>query len=113
MNSQEVVEQEPITQVPRRSGWIRQEPERYGFIITDKQDIMIINHDEPTFYQEAMESPNPDNWLEAMKFEMDFMYENQVWHLTNLPDGIKPTTCRWVSKIKQSSIEMYLFIRQD
>ena len=59
-NSQEVVIQEPITQVPRRSGRIRQELQRYGFIVTDEQDIMIIDHDEPASYQEAMKSPNSD-----------------------------------------------------
>ena len=51
-NSQVVVEQEPITQVPRRSGRICQEPQRYEFIATDEQDIMIIDHDEPASYQE-------------------------------------------------------------
>ena len=33
-DSEEVVEPEPITQEPRRSGRIRHEPERYGFLIT-------------------------------------------------------------------------------
>ena len=35
-DSQRVVESESTTQEPRRSGRIRHEPERYGFLVTDE-----------------------------------------------------------------------------
>ena len=35
-------------------------------------------HDEPTNYEEAMMSPDSAKWLEAMKSEMESMYENKV-----------------------------------
>ena len=41
-DSQEVVEPEPITQEPRRSGRICHEPERYEFLITDDQSIVLV-----------------------------------------------------------------------
>ena len=28
-------------------------------------------------------------WLEAMKSEIDSMYQNQVWDLVDAPEGIK------------------------
>ena len=57
-DSQEVVEPEPIAQEPRKSGRIRHEPERYGFLITDDQSIVLVNQNEPTTYREAIEDPN-------------------------------------------------------
>jgi len=29
-----------------------------------------------------------EKWIEAMKFEMDSMYTNQVWNLVEVPEGI-------------------------
>ena len=47
---------------------------------------MLLDHDEPTNYEEAMMSPDSAKWLEAMKSEMESMYENKVWTLEDLPD---------------------------
>ena len=62
-DSQRVVETESITQEPRRSGRVRYEPERYGFLITDNPSIMLVDQDEPTSYRKAIESPNSAKWL--------------------------------------------------
>ena len=47
---------------------------------------MLLDHDEPTNYEEVMMSPNSAKWLETMKSEMGSMYENKVWTLVDLPD---------------------------
>ena len=39
-DSQRVLESESTTQELRRSGRIRHEPERYGFLITDDKDLI-------------------------------------------------------------------------
>ena len=39
-------------------------------------------------------------WLEAMKCEMDSMYQNQVWDLVDAPEGVKPIGCKWIYKCK-------------
>ena len=88
------------TQEPRRSSRIRVVPERYGFLISDHDDISIIEEDEPTTYEEVLKSSETDKWLEAMKSEMDSMYDNQVWTLVDPPEGIKPIGCKWVFKKK-------------
>ena len=36
-------------------------------------EVMLLDHDEPTNYEEAMMSPDSDRWLEAMKSEMGSM----------------------------------------
>ena len=33
-------------------------------------EVMLLDHGEPTNYEEAMMSPDSDKWLEAMKYEI-------------------------------------------
>ena len=58
-------------------------PEWYGNPVLE---VMLLEHDELTNYEEAMMSPDSAKWLEAMKSEMGSMYENKVWTLVELPD---------------------------
>ncbi|KAG8493075.1 hypothetical protein CXB51_010384 [Gossypium anomalum] len=88
------------TQLLRRSLRERHAPERYGFLITTHGDILLLDQDEPRTYQEAVMSPDSEKWLEAMRSEMDSMYENQAWTLIDPPEGVKPIGCKWVFKKK-------------
>ena len=54
------------------------QPEWYGYPILE---VMLLDHDEPTNYEEAMVSPDCAKWLKAMKSEMGSMYEKKVWTL--------------------------------
>ena len=72
-----------VTTEPRRSTRVRSAPQWYGNPILE---VMLLDHDEPTNYEEAMMSPDSAKWLEAMKSEMGSMYENKVWTLIDLPD---------------------------
>ena len=40
-------------------------------------EVMLLDHSEPTNYEEAMMSLDSAKWLEAMKSEMRSMYEEQ------------------------------------
>ena len=44
--------------------------------------------------------PDSEKWLEAMKSEMESMYENQVWTFVDLPDSRKAVECKWIFKKK-------------
>ena len=61
---------------------------------------MLIENDEPTTYKESLNSSESDQWLKAMKSEMDYMYTNQVWTLVDPPEGIKLIRCKWIFKKK-------------
>ena len=98
--SQDVVEPTKVTQDLRRSSKIRQNSERYGYLITDNHDVIFMDHDETASYQEAISSPDSDRWLEAMKYETQSMYDNQVWTLIDPPNGLKTIGCKWVFKKK-------------
>ena len=80
-----------------RSSRVRSAPEWYGNHVLE---VMLLDHDEPTNYEEAMVSPDSAKWLEAMKSEMESMYENKVWTLVELPDDRQAILYKWIFKRK-------------
>ena len=99
-SQQTIVDTPPIAQNLRRSDKIRHEPESYGFLVTDNHDVLLVDQNEPTTYQEAMLDPDSEKWLEAMKSEIQSMYDNQVWTLIDPPEGTKTIGWKWVFKKK-------------
>ena len=86
---------------------MRSAPEWYGNPVLE---VMLLDHDEPMNYQEAMMSPDSAKWLEAMKSEMGSMYENKVWTLVELPDDRLAIENKWIFKRKtdaDSSVTIY------
>ena len=86
-----------VTTEPRRSTRARSAPEWYGNPVLE---VMFLDHDEPTNYEEAMMSPDSTKWLEAMKSEMGSMYENKVWTLVDLPNDRQAIENKWIFKKK-------------
>ena len=60
-----------VTTKPCRSTRVRSALEWYSNPILED---MLLDHGEPTNYEEAMMSPDSAKWLEAMKSEMRSMY---------------------------------------
>ena len=85
---------------PRRSNRIRHEIERYGFLVSKENDVTLILDDEPRSYKEAIECSDSNKWHEAMKAEMQSMYDNQVWKLIDPPPDSMTIGCKWVFKKK-------------
>ena len=56
-----------VTTEPRRSSRVRSAPKWYGNPVLK---VMLLDHDEPTNYKEAMMRPDSDKWLEVMKSEI-------------------------------------------
>ena len=86
---------------------MRSAPEWYGNHVLE---VMLLDHDEPTNYEEVMMSPDSAKWLEPMKSEMGSMYENKVWTLIDLPDDRRAIENKWIFKRKtdaDSSVTIY------
>ena len=60
-----------VTTGPCRSNRARSAPEWYGNPVLE---VMLLDHDEPTNYEEAMVSPDSERWFEAMKSEIGSMF---------------------------------------
>ena len=76
-----------VTTGPRRWNRALSAPEWYGNPVLE---VMLLDHGEPTNYEEAMMSPDSDKCLETMKSEIGSMYENKVCTLVDLPDDRRP-----------------------
>ena len=95
------------TTEPHRSTRARSAPEWYGNPVLE---VMLLDHDEPTNYEEAMVSPDSAKWLEAMKSEIRSIYENKVWTLIDLPNDRRAIEIKWIFKRKtdaDSSVTIY------
>ena len=71
---------------------------------------MLLDHDEPTNYEEAMMSPDSMKWLVAIKSEMRSIYENKVWTLIDLLNDQQAMLNKWIFKRKtdiDSSVTIY------
>ena len=80
-----------------RASRVRSTPEWYGNYVLE---VMLLDHDKPTNYEEAMMSPDSAKCLEAMKSEMGSVYENKVWTLVDLPDDRQAIENKWIFKRK-------------
>ena len=99
-----------VTTEPRRSSRVRSTPEWYGNPILE---VMLLDHDEPTNYEEAMMSPDSAKWLEAMKSEMGSMYENKVWTLIDCPMIGEPLRLNGSSRGRRTLIIVLLSTKLD
>ena len=86
-----------VTTEPCSSSRVRSAPVWYGNPVLED---MLLDHDEPTNYEEAMMSPDSAKWIEAMKSEMGSIYENKVWTLVDLPDDQQVIENKWIFKKK-------------
>jgi hypothetical protein len=86
---------------PKRN---KRPPVRYGF-----EDLvsyaLLTNSEDPSTFQEAIESSENDKWMEAMVEENESLGKNKTWELTELPKGKKPIGCKWVFKKKEAVSE--------
>jgi len=63
-------------------------------------EALLVDSGEPTCYREAA---GHQEWLEAMKKEMESIEKNRTWELVKLPVGKKPIGLKWVYKLKKNT----------
>ena len=67
VNDDDHVTSDQVTTKPHRSTRVRSALEWYDNPI---MEVMLLDHDEPTNYEEAAMSPDSAKWFEAMKSEI-------------------------------------------
>jgi len=60
-------------------------------------------HDIPTTYNEAVSSPESQNWKHAMTEEMNSLLDNDTFELVHLPEDRTVVGSRWVYAVKIGS----------
>jgi hypothetical protein len=75
--------------------------ETSNIVSSTQHAYAVLNHDEPTTYDEAMRSDERANWKEAMDSEMNAMHENKSWSLVERQPDMNVIGSKWVYKIKR------------
>jgi hypothetical protein len=57
----------------------------------------------PATHDKAIQRSDLDEWLTAMKTELQTMKEMQVYKVAKLPEGCKVIGCRWVLEFKEDN----------
>jgi hypothetical protein len=83
---------------PKRN---KRPPVKYSF--EDLVSYALLNSSEdPSTFQEVIESSEKDKWMEAMVEENKSLSKDKTWELMELPKGKKPIGCKWVFKKKEA-----------
>ncbi|GKB74691.1 retrotransposon protein, putative, ty1-copia subclass [Tanacetum coccineum] len=83
----------------RRSTKTRHAPNRMCLYIDDAE-YKLGDLNELDNYKAALLDPESNKWLEAMNVEMQFMKNNDVWDLVDLPPDEKTVGSKWIFKKK-------------
>ncbi|KAI5341456.1 hypothetical protein L3X38_020730 [Prunus dulcis] len=59
--------------------------------------------EDPITLKQALTSSANEQWLQAMKSELNSMEKNKVWELVQLPQGCRSIGCKWIFKTKKDS----------
>jgi hypothetical protein len=55
---------------------------------------------EPSTYDEAINTPDVDEWIEVMKFELNVLDKMRVWDVVQLPANTNIIGSKWVFHYK-------------
>jgi uncharacterized protein YqgQ len=59
--------------------------------------------DDPVTLRQGLESVNSHKLTKVMDEEIKSMYDNKVWDIVPLPEGVKSVGCKWIFKTKNYS----------
>ena len=66
-------------------------------------EVANIALSEPQTYQQAVTSPDSQQWLEAINAEYKSLTDNETWELVERPRDRKLVSCKWVFKVKRNA----------
>lgn len=78
-------------------------PVQYDDYVLMSAANVLSSGEDPKTYQEALASPEKNQWIQAMNSEMKSLKEMKTWILVPLPKGRKPVSCKWVYKTKTNA----------
>ncbi|KAL8534277.1 hypothetical protein ACS0TY_010327 [Phlomoides rotata] len=96
---------EPLHALPRRSGRVVRQPDRFMFVGESLDLIPSDEHDDndPWTYKEAIQDKDAESWHKSMDSEIESMDAMEVYDLSELPRGMKVVGCKWVYRYKRGS----------
>ena len=78
----------------------RKQPERFGNNIDDELLDYVCTVNVPTTYNEAVSSPDAENWKQAMDDEIKSLESNDTFTVTEIPETKTVVGGKWVYTVK-------------
>jgi Reverse transcriptase (RNA-dependent DNA polymerase) len=75
----------------------------YIVFLQENEFNIGMMEDDPVTLRQALESVNSHKWTKAMDKEIKSMYDNKVWDIITLLEGVKLIGCKWIFKTKNDS----------
>ncbi|RVW72952.1 Retrovirus-related Pol polyprotein from transposon TNT 1-94 [Vitis vinifera] len=98
-----IVDEIPLVEMRRSQRTRRPALSNDYYVYLGEGEYDIGEEVDPTIYCEALSSDKANEWLIAMRDEMQSMSDNDVWELVDLPKRYKPIGCKWVFKTKRDN----------
>jgi hypothetical protein len=101
----------PTNQSPPRPGSLPAPKPIYDMIVVQPRpkDVGYESNvatnsanENPTFF-EAINGPDKEEWIKALKSEIDSIRTNETWRLVKLPCSRKPISVKWVLDLKRDA----------
>ncbi|GBL60413.1 hypothetical protein AVEN_191651-1, partial [Araneus ventricosus] len=67
------------------------------------EEAQIALEDDTPFLKEALNGPNSEEWLEAMRTEYNALLKNQAWKLVKRPKDKNIIGSKWVLRTKYNA----------
>ncbi|GJR53603.1 retrotransposon protein, putative, ty1-copia subclass [Tanacetum coccineum] len=103
MGCEALVKRDTPDKLQQRSAKTRRAPNRLSLNV-EVEEHSLGDLNEPTSYKAAMFDSESNMWIDAMNAEIQFMMDNMVWVLVDLPNGcfVDPNHPRKVCKLQRS-----------
>lgn len=77
-------------------------PNRFGY----EEVVLMLNtleqdHDIPPSYAYAFKKADDNDWLKALKLEMNSLKRSHMWQLIRVPEDRKVRKTKWVFELKR------------
>jgi Reverse transcriptase (RNA-dependent DNA polymerase) len=72
------------------------------FLQENEFNIDMIE-DDLVILRQVLENVNSYKWTKTMNEEIKSIYDNKVWDIVPLPEGVKSIGCKWIFKTKNDS----------
>jgi hypothetical protein len=66
----------------------------YIMFLQENEFHISMMEDDPLTLRQTLESVNSHKWIKTMDGEIKSMYDNKVWDIVPLLEGVKPIGCK-------------------
>ena len=89
---------EPVSEGQRRRYPLRERRAPWRF--PDAEHVLLTDEGERESFEEAKDDTHRRKWLSAMQDEMDYLHDNHMYELVELPKEKRALRNKWVYKLK-------------